>query len=543
MSSLVKMYAGLACLLYGCAAPNITSLDPDNGPERTLVNVHGSTFLSSVYWDAGAPNEQRLPSSFLGAHFFTVPAAASLGAHQVQLERFSKRGNTNPFTVTAALPFSTPRLDRISIVYADFQSGNKVNTWLYVQGANIDTNAQVLVDNTIVPTVAHKGMRNNLFGVNPRDLAYPIYHYLALLAGPGPRMVSSTLTIKIRNADGQESNSLSYRLPDDADTLDSDGDDIPDAWEVNGYDADGDGVIDIDLPSLGADPLRPDAFLEVDIMQGLTNRPGPAIWNAMTLVFANSPIINPGKDNGINLHLDTSGTVPFWQTIDFTGTETATHRRFNTLKTANFNDAVRGRIYHYCIWANMRPNGSSGISDVDWVNGGDDCIVSFDDFGASFQTAQSMAETLMHEFGHNLNQRHGGETHTTNNPTYSSVMSYSWQLRSGRDDAFRRQNAIYAPFYYQTDAAIEANGAIPTGWTGITIDYSEGMGRLLVENDLNEPAGLYNGNAIDWNSDGDSTDANASRDINGDLDATDTFSDYPNWANVSFRGPRNNGTN
>lgn len=156
---------------------------------------------------------------------------------------------------------------------------------------------------------------------------------------------------------------------------------------------------------------------------------------------------------------------------------------------------------------------------------------------------QSMAETLMHEFGHNLNQRHGGETHTTNNPTYSSVMSYSWQLRSGRNDADRRQNPIYAPFYYQTNAAIEANGTTPPGWSGITIDYSEGMGRSLIESSLNEPAGLYNGNAINWNLDADITDISASRDINGDGDITDTFNDYSNWANVSFRGPRSNGTN
>ena len=544
----IKIIRAMAALLpavlaANCTTPNISSLNPNTGPERTLVNVKGDNFLSSIYWDIGSSSERNLSAGFLGSYLFTVPPGVSLGGHQVGLERSGMRGTQKTFTVTAPQPFSVPRLDRISIVYADFAANGQVNAWLYVQGANIDSDAEVLVDNLVVPTVAHKGIQNNLFGIPPADLSYPVYHYLALIAAPGSKMPGQTITIKVRNADGLESNSRAYQLPLNASSLDSDGDDIPDDWEINGYDANGDGVVDIDLKALGADPLRPDLFLEVDVMQGLTNNPGPAVWNAFTNAFANAPVINPSGPNGINVILDSSGSVPFWQTIDFGGTETATHRRFNTLKNANFNDAVRGRIYHYCIWANMRPNGSSGISDVDWVNGGDDCIVSFDDFSAGFQTVQSMAETLMHEFGHNLNQRHGGSDHTTNNPTYSSVMSYSWQLRTGRSNAWRRQNPIYAPFYYQLNLAVEANGAIPAAWTGPAIDYSEGMGRPLIENNLNEPTGLHNGNAIDWNLDGDSTDASANRDLNGNGNTNDTLTDYPNWANIVFAGPRMNGTN
>ncbi|MDJ0940339.1 MAG: hypothetical protein QNJ00_11310 [Woeseiaceae bacterium] len=544
IQSKLRAVSLLACIVFigGCGTPDIRSLDPNTGPERTLVDIEGDSFLSTAYWDAGTASEQPLAGGFLGAYLFTVPTGAALGPHDVQLQRFGRRGNIVPFTVTAALPATAPRLDRVSIVFADFQAST-VNTWLYVQGANIDAAAEVLINNSPVPSVAHKGIQNDLLGVNPTDLGFPVYHYLALIAGPGARDVGGTLNVSVRNTDGQVSNVVSYTLPSNAATMDRDGDDLLDDWEINGYDADGDGTVDIDLAALGADPLRPDIFLEVDVMQGLTNNPGNAVWNAFTGAFAAAPIINPAGPNGINLVLDTRGTVPFWQTIDFGGTETATHRRFNTLKTANFDDANRDRIYHYCIWANMRPNGSSGVSDVDWVNGGDDCIVSFDDFSAGFQTAQSMAETIMHEFGHNLNQRHGGATHAQNNPTYSSVMSYNWQLRSGRSNGWRRNNPVYAPFFYQMNAAVETNGAIPTGWAPPTIDFSEGMGRSLVENNLSEPVGLYNANAIDWNMDGDSTDTSASRDLNGDGDTNDTMTDLSNWANLVFSGPRNDGTN
>lgn len=36
---------------------------------------------------------------------------------------------------------------------------------------------------------------------------------------------------------------------------DIDGDGIPNTWEIKGYDADGDGKIDVDYPGMGANPL------------------------------------------------------------------------------------------------------------------------------------------------------------------------------------------------------------------------------------------------------------------------------------------------
>lgn len=49
-----------------------------------------------------------------------------------------------------------------------------------------------------------------------------------------------------------------------SDTLDTDGDGLPDVWEKEGLDYDGDGKIDVDLPAMGADPNVPDIFVEVD---------------------------------------------------------------------------------------------------------------------------------------------------------------------------------------------------------------------------------------------------------------------------------------
>ena len=422
--------------LSACDDPEIRSLDPISGPAGSLVEIKGDTLGSTVQWDAGSATEQQAPGGFLGSHIFTVPRNASSGVHQVQLKRGTKTGNLVPFNVTVSVPFGPPRLDRVSIASAEFLTGNKVNPWLYVQGANVDTGAEVLINGTVVPTVAHKGIRNNLIGVNPEDLKYPIFHYLAFLASPGSMPTASTITVQLRNVNGQASNKLQYQMPRNASTMDSDGDDLPDTWEENGYDANGDGVIDIDLKALGADPHRPDIFVEVDIMESLTNPPSQAVWTAVRDSFANAPIINPSADNGINITLDTTGTVPYFDEVNFHGADTATFANFYTLKGSHFDNSTRGRIYHYSIWANGHPLGWSGVSDVDWINGGDDFIVSFDEFPTSYQSVRLQAATFMHELGHNLNQKHGGSHHGRHNPVYSSVMSYSWQLRTGHNDFF-----------------------------------------------------------------------------------------------------------
>lgn len=550
-SALAAVLALPVVLSSGCVAPAIDALVPPSGPEHTLVEIDGQRqFLASAYWDAGSPSEQRLAAGFLGAYLFTVPVGAALGAHAVQLRNGSGGSNTETFDVTAPVAYGAPRVDRVSLVFADFQPGNQVNTWVYVQVANADSNAEILVNGAVAPTVPHRALRNDLRGVNLADLSYPIHHWIAFLVAPGPLGAGSQITIACRNADGSTSSNVSYGLPADAATLDRDGDDLPDAWEQSGYDADGDGTIDVDLPALGANPLRPDVFVEVDVMNGLTNPPGAGVWNALTAMFAAAPILNPftGTD-GVNLVLDTSGSVPFFQTVDLNVTHDPPNSAadFITLKGTSFPNATRGRIYHYCIWGNMRPNGSSGISDVlinaagtDFAGPGDDFIVSFDDFGASFQTVRSMAETFAHELGHGFQQRHGGATHFARTPPYNSVMSYSWQLRTGQSNATRTSRPVYAPYYYALNAAVETGGAVPAGATSVVPDYSIGMGRNLVESSLSEPAGLYNGNGIDWNGNG-TTSGTVSVDLNGDGDTADTWTDFPNWFRLVYSGPRQNG--
>ena len=545
--------AGLCVQLASCAQPpTLNNLIESSGPERSVVMVDGSKLLfSSVIWDAGLPSETSIPGGFLGGYMFTVPPGASLGNHPVVLSNNAGTSGTVNFNVTAPVPFQPPRVDDVTLINATF-SGGQVTHALYVQGANIDVGAVVQVNGGDVATAAHRALQNELYGTDPTVMGYPIYHYVSLIAIPGAQPVSSTLSIRVRNLDGQMSNAFAYTLPLNAAQMDSDGDNLLDSWEEAGFDADSDGTVDVDLPALGAHPLRSDILVEVDIMNGLANPPiastpgNPGTLETVQDMFEAAPILNPFGQEGINLVLDTSGTVPFNQTLGF-GTilpGPAGTTDFMTLKAGNFNNAVRDRIYHYAIWGNMLVGGFSGVSDVDFggSENGDDYLVSFDDFPAGFQTQRSQVETFAHELGHNLGQRHGGDTHSTRKPNYWSVMAYSWQLRSGRSNAMRRMRTTCTPIYWADPTAFEINGVVPPAPNAIT-DYSHGMGPVIVENNnsLNEPTGVC-GVAVYWNGDLDTTDTNLSLDADDNGNSTETLNDFSNWRAIDFGGPESDGT-
>jgi hypothetical protein len=554
----ICIFGILVCALsLAACTPVLTALHESSGPERSLVMVEGSNLLfTRVVWDASLPTEQTLPGGFLGGYIFSVPAGSAVGNHPVAVENSYGRSGKMDYAVTGPAPFGAPRIDFVTLVSTTFDAAGNVTPLLYVQGANIDVGAVVAVNGADVATATHKGIRNELYGVDPNRLGYPIYHFLALLALPGAQKAGSPLQITVRNLDNQTSAPFAYVLPADAASLDSDGDSLRDTWEKSGYDANNDGTIDINLPGLGTDPFRKDLLLEVDVMNGLANPPipttpgNPGTFDMSRAVFAAAPVINPFTDSGINLIFDTSGTVPQWNTVDFNGTDSVplSSANYSTLKAANFDNADRDNIYHYAIWARAQTNGASGISDVNFTAGcGDDLIVSFDTFHQTFQTLRSQVETLVHEFGHNLGQKHGGDNHSAYKPNYISVMAYTWQLRTGNDpnwinDAWRRRKPTGYPFYYAQAGAYEVNGAVPAGINTI-VDYSDGMAATLIENNnsLDETVGVL-GQPVDWNDDGDQTDVGINANVDDNGSASDTVRDFANWRSLGFNGPASDGT-
>jgi uncharacterized repeat protein (TIGR01451 family) len=97
-------------------------------------------------------------------------------------------------------------------------------------------------------------------------------------------------------------------------TGDTDGDFLLDGWESRGADTDGNPGIEVNLPAMGANPLRKDLFLEIDCLVAANHShcplPGPAAnpaANPMQTVvqsFANAPVNNNDGTTGIQLHID-----------------------------------------------------------------------------------------------------------------------------------------------------------------------------------------------------------------------------------------------
>ncbi len=175
---------------------------------------------------------------------------------------------------------------------------------------------------------------------------------------------------------------------------DADGDALLDGWELHGIDRDGDGVTDVDLAAMGANPLRKDFFVETDCLVSDGNNDGdladpqdhshcPLQLAVQDVVqaFANAPVGNPDGTTGVQLHVDTgplygagsvtsvpgaSGVTGTFgdhgggnqipeagnTIIDYDGASGNPGSNFYTLKQANFN-ANRDLIFRYSIFGHQ----------------------------------------------------------------------------------------------------------------------------------------------------------------------------------------------
>ena len=144
----------------------------------------------------------------------------------------------------------------------------------------------------------------------------------------------------------------------------------------------------------------------------------------------------------------------------------------------------RSDLFHYVLWAHTiglsksdnpqvpqyyQPKNMSGIADVN----GSDLMITLGLWDFATGTAFMQASTFMHELGHNLGRRHGGDEGQPNcKPNYQSVMNYLFQVRG----------------------LITAGGLAEIG-------YSNQKLNTLVEGDLNETLALTNtvdGKPMQW---------------------------------------------
>ncbi len=555
-----SLLAWLAVLpAAACSDPEFTAFEPPHAPARSLVRlIVAKQGVGSVIWDAGEPDERTIPVSMHGP-WISIPADAEPGNHPVKLGFWGGQTKAVDFKVdpVPALRLEYPRIDHVMPLFTQFDGG-QTNFALYVQGANLEVGAVVEVNGAQVPTFAHKGIKNNLFGVPEDALAYPIHHYIAVVAMPGPRTPGDELSIIVRNPDNKISPTpATFVVPDASTVMDSDGDSLTDAWEQAGHDADGDGVND-------TDPYRRDIFVELDVMDDVIYPPAdttasqPGTLDAVRTMFESAPFLNPLAENGINL-VFAVGSVCSVDTVIFDanlkpvtndpdcGSETAT---FSQLKNKFFDHKALGDMYHYVIWAKHEALGDTGKSDMPEGTKhepADDVIIGIGD-DPVYNSERSRAEILAHELGHNLAQKHGGSDDEKYNPNYWSVMSYTWVLRTDSTLTERRWWVTCLPFYYAKANETEPMLDLPAS-INIIVGYSAGVASPVVENNysLDEKKGVCQ-QEVDWNEDGtpgDGTPALStafSVDANNNTVKTDTIDDFANWPALRFDGPKLNGT-
>jgi hypothetical protein len=275
---------------------------------------------------------------------------------------------------------------------------------------------------------------------------------------------------------------------------------------------------------MGANPNHRDLFLEIDFMQ--FHRPNNTAITNVVNAFAAAPIKNPDNTTGINLHILVDEQIPHQDTLniplvgtppdfpgdskDWTGYVAIKNTNFGTAadradpNSANIK-AARLLATHYGIFAHNFFGGVSGLAELP----GNDFIVtlgSWDIDPATLHRAGSVDQqqgTLLHEFGHNLNLHHGGESDDNCKPNYLSVMSYAFQMNNTL--------LVNRPLDYsrsQLPSLNERNLAEPTG-----IGASTPAGLRTV---YGPPTPLIDltGIPLDWNRDGDLVDANVTANIN-----------------------------
>ena len=333
------------------------------------------------------------------------------------------------------------------------------------------------------------------------------------------------------------------------DLTDTDGDRIPDFAETNtgiyinalntgsdplNPDTDGDGLSDGDevlgtvdgLILVDASPNFRDLYIECDWFEGNFQgrdenyRPTAAAVQRVVECFLDAPTPNPyGHPDGINIHLD------YGQGDGFTGGNRIEgapvyilwDTEFNEYKANNFDPKRKG-YFHYAIFANRyqsATNRSSGVAEIN----GDDFMVTMVDY----QSNNGMANTIVHELGHNLGLRHGGFENRNRKPNYNSVMNYRHQF----------------PGVDVTGSSL-GNGVL---------DYSRGTNRDLNELALIEADGVDGSNPIDWNRNGvievdpyaanincNSTSwwQNCGEGISCYDDDCDVLEDHNDWANINW---------
>jgi hypothetical protein len=337
-----------------------------------------------------------------------------------------------------------------------------------------------------------------------------------------------------------------------AGAVDADNDGIPDSAEVVGGTYNG-----LDLYAMGARTDKRDIFIEVDNMQSTDPGLNPqkeALDSVVAAFAARNFAVHFDAGNAFAASFNptlynlgnSTRTVPFAPSISLSPSAGLASSVY-ALKAQNM-DFARNLIFHYLmIGSSQKADGSGGSSGLAELIG-NDFLIAFGGYGLSRNDANKTnllinwtAATIMHELGHNLGLRHGGNEDTNYKPDYFSIMNYEYQLNclgsatgSSAGDRYYFEGSIKdPPLPGFSSKGITSYGALFNGPTGTAclIDYSNGSSTNLNEFALNENNGLGRGGVFtDWNVNG-TAQTSVAVDINFDGKGG-TLKDFDDWSNI-----------
>ena len=371
---------------------------------------------------------------------------------------------------------------------------------------------------------------------------------------------------------------------------DSDGDGLLDGWEVLGYDADGDGVREVDLSQFGVHPRRLDVFVVLDWTFVDTNnnlqldttetsfKPSAAVIDAAAEVFRNAPLQNVDGSTGVNLVVRVADEgIPepeaIWNKV-WDADARQFDQDFQDILKSSSPDPSLHQIARYSLWiSQLDPYPNKSASGIAEAIPGTNFVVSLgflreqdgivqtlaDSAGLSREDVREDAElaTFLHELGHTLGLYHGGSGGDPDcgncsrkfEPNYASVMNYfhQWPGLDGTffwnadlertDPTIRCADQKYCVDDLPVLLCFERNGT-QRRW-----DFSEGRrprGLPINEGLLREDTGLpfLPGLAgpVDWNRDDEVfPGAFRAQDLNADGCNDHILNDHDDWSAMVFK--------
>jgi RTX calcium-binding nonapeptide repeat (4 copies) len=308
---------------------------------------------------------------------------------------------------------------------------------------------------------------------------------------------------------------------------DADGDGLPNTWETDGIPLQGGGTYV--LPS--ANPNHKNLYVELDYMTG--HRPvggnnafGESAMQDVRSAFARAPVSNPDNSNGITLTIQVDDNITHQNSVTLNQVETTIKNQWfgTAAERANPNAAnilaAKRLAFHYGLFAHEMSGGFTGEGNLPGMNfvmtlgqPGPNGFASDPATGhGGYGTRVQQAFDFMHELGHNLNLRHGGNENVNCKTNYISTMNYFFSL--GQYSANNTMDFSRSALPQLNKMALnERNGIGPSMTPELTTIYNgPGFGGGFMGPKFNTT-----GKAIDFNINGRIDPGLVASDINGNL--------------------------